>query len=131
MSVPDRPASGSIGSGFLVQPKCSASLPNAWPIPRRSSERGSPNLRPSIAREVSNMVEKTDVQVNAARTAAKARQAIAERIGKLAPSVEKDADAQVVLHLAESCANLAAEPVGHRNPIRARTGDLVPSPAMF
>lgn len=35
------------------------------------------------------MVEKTDVQVNAARTAAKARQAIAERIGKLAPSVEK------------------------------------------
>ena len=85
-------------------------MPNAWPSPRRSSGAGSPDLRPSIAREVNNIVEKTDVQVNAARTAAKARQAIAERIGKLAPSVEKDADAQVVLHLAESYANLAAEP---------------------
>ncbi len=56
------------------------------------------------------MVEKTDVQVNAAQKAAKARQETAERIGKLAPSVEKDADAQVVLHLAEGYANLAAEP---------------------
>lgn len=56
------------------------------------------------------MVEKTEVQVNAAQKAAKARQAIAERIGKLVPSVKKDADAQVVLHLAESYANLAAEP---------------------
>ncbi len=56
------------------------------------------------------MVEKTDLQVGAAQKAAKARQAIAERIGKLAPSVEKDADAQIVLHLAEAYANLAAEP---------------------
>jgi hypothetical protein len=56
------------------------------------------------------MVEKTDVQVNAAQKAAKARQAIAERIGKLAPGVEKDTDAQIVLHLAEAYANLAAEP---------------------
>lgn len=56
------------------------------------------------------MVEKTDAQVDPALSAAKARQAIAERIGKLAPSVEKDADAQVVLHLAESYANIAAEP---------------------
>jgi hypothetical protein len=56
------------------------------------------------------MVEKTDVQVGAAQNAAKARQAIAERIGRLAPSVEKDADAQIVLHLAEAYANLAAEP---------------------
>ncbi len=56
------------------------------------------------------MVEKTEVQLNAAQKAAEARQAIAERIGKLAPSVAKDADAQVVLHLAEAYANLAAEP---------------------
>lgn len=56
------------------------------------------------------MVQKTEVQVDAARSAAKARQAIAKRIGKLAPGVEKDADAQIVLHLAEAYANLAAEP---------------------
>lgn len=55
-------------------------------------------------------MEKTDLQVNAAQKAAKARQTIAEKIEKLARSVEKDADAQVVLHLAEAYANLAAEP---------------------
>lgn len=55
-------------------------------------------------------METTDVQVGALQKAAKARQATAERIGKLAPSVETDADAQAVLHLAEAHANLADEP---------------------
>ena len=39
-----------------------------------------------------------------------ARQMIAERIGKLLPSVENDDLAQVVLHLAEAYAQLAMEP---------------------
>ena len=56
------------------------------------------------------MVEKTDGQVDAASSSAKARQAIAERIRKLVPGVQKDADAQIILHLAEAYANLAAEP---------------------
>ena len=56
------------------------------------------------------MVEETDGQVDAASSSAKARQAIAERIRKLVPGVQKDADAQIILHLAEAYANLAAEP---------------------
>jgi hypothetical protein len=56
------------------------------------------------------MVERTDRQVDAASSSAKARQAIAERIRKLVPGVQKDADAQITLHLAEAYANLAAEP---------------------
>ena len=56
------------------------------------------------------MAEKIDEQASAAHKAATARQAIAGRIRKLAPSVEKDADAQVVPHLAEAYASLAAEP---------------------
>ena len=51
-----------------------------------------------------------DEQFEAARSAAVARKAIAERIRKLASSVQDDAGAQVVLHLAEAYANLAAEP---------------------
>ena len=51
-----------------------------------------------------------DAQVDAALSAAKARQAIAERIRKLAPGVKDDAGAQIVLHLAEAYANLASEP---------------------
>ena len=56
------------------------------------------------------MVETTESQADAAGSAAKARKAIAEKIRKLAPDVAKDADAQIVLHLAEAYANLAAEP---------------------
>jgi hypothetical protein len=49
-------------------------------------------------------------------SAAKARQAIAERIRKLVPGIKKDADAHIVLHLAEAYANLAAEPPRVRTP---------------
>ncbi len=56
------------------------------------------------------MVRKMDAQEDAAEVAAKARQAIAQKIWKLAPDVEKDVDAQLVLRLAEAYANLAAEP---------------------
>lgn len=79
---------------------------------------GSPDTGPgpNIAREVSGMVEKTDPQVDAALSAEKARQAIAERIRKLVPGIQKDADAQIVLHLAEAYANLAAGPPRLRAP---------------
>ena len=55
-------------------------------------------------------MEKTDVQLDAAQNAAKTRLAIAKRIAKLVPGVQKDVDAKLVLHLAEAYANLAAEP---------------------
>ena len=71
---------------------------------------------PDIVREVSGMMERTDAQIDAALSAAKARQAIAERIRKLVPSIQKDAEAQIVLHLAEAYANLAAEPPRVRAP---------------
>ncbi|MGH2636367.1 MAG: hypothetical protein ACRDHU_09535 [Actinomycetota bacterium] len=56
------------------------------------------------------MAAQTDSQVKAAAAAARARQLIAERISKLAPGVENDDLAQVVLHLAEAYAHLAMEP---------------------
>ena len=56
------------------------------------------------------MTEQIDEQVEAARSAAKARQALAEKIRKLAAKVQDDAEAQIVLHLAQAYANLAAEP---------------------
>ena len=62
------------------------------------------------------MVEKTDAQLDAALRAAKARQAIAARIRKLVPGIQNDADAQIVLHLAEAYANLVAEPPRVRAP---------------
>jgi len=62
------------------------------------------------------MADPDDVQAEAAELAAKARQAIAMRIAKLVPKVEGQAEAQVILHLAEAYANLAAEPP------RARAG---------
>ncbi len=62
------------------------------------------------------MAERGDAQAEAAQLAAKARQAIAQRIAKLVPKVEEQAEAQVILHLAEAYANLAAEPP------RARAG---------
>jgi hypothetical protein len=79
---------------------------------------GSPDAGPGldIAREVSGMVEKIDALIGAALSAAKARQAIAERIRKLVPGIKEDADAHIVLHLAEAYANLAAEPPRVRTP---------------
>lgn len=64
----------------------------------------------TIGAEVKNMAEDLEFQEEAARAAATARKAIAERIGRLAPNVEKDVDAQIVRDLAEAYANLAAEP---------------------
>jgi hypothetical protein len=54
--------------------------------------------------------EQPEAQQEAATAAAAARQAIARKIATLAPKVKTDAEAQVVLHLAEAYANLAAEP---------------------
>ncbi|HEV8621955.1 MAG TPA: hypothetical protein VGR33_03585 [Actinomycetota bacterium] len=56
------------------------------------------------------MAEPGDVQAEAAELAAKARQAIATRIAKLVPMAEQQSEAQVILHLAEAYAQLAAEP---------------------
>jgi hypothetical protein len=56
------------------------------------------------------MAEPGDVQAEAAQLAAKARQAIATRIAKLAPTAEQQTEAQVILYLAEAYAQLAAEP---------------------
>lgn len=56
------------------------------------------------------MAEPGDVQAEAAELAAKARQVIATRIAKLTPKVEQQTEAQVILHLAEAYAHLAAEP---------------------
>jgi hypothetical protein len=41
---------------------------------------------------------------------------IAARIRKLIPGIQKDADAQIVLYLAEAYADLAAEPPSVRVP---------------
>ncbi len=56
------------------------------------------------------MTGQTDGQAKAAASAAKARQVIADRIARLVPEVKNDEQAQVVVHLAEAYANLAAEP---------------------
>ena len=57
-----------------------------------------------------------DEQIESARSAAVARKAIADRIRKLAPGVQDEAGAQVVLHLAQAYASLAAEPPRVRAP---------------
>ena len=62
------------------------------------------------------MAELGDVQAEAAGEAARARKAIAVRIATLVPKVKTQAESQVVLHLAEAYAHLAAEPP------RARAG---------
>jgi hypothetical protein len=56
------------------------------------------------------MTDTSDVQVVAARRAAEARRAIARKIAALAPAVQNDDDAQVVLHLAQAYSELASEP---------------------
>ena len=56
------------------------------------------------------MTERDSSQTRSAQVAAKARGAIAKKIADLVPGVEDDAAAQVILHLAEAHAHLAAEP---------------------
>ena len=56
------------------------------------------------------MTTSVDPQTEAAASAAKARQVIADRITKLAREVKNDDLALVVLHLAEAYGHLAAEP---------------------
>ncbi len=56
------------------------------------------------------MSEQRHAQSDAAVRAAEARAAIAKKIGSLAPKVQDDAGAQMVLHLAQAYAALAAEP---------------------
>jgi hypothetical protein len=56
------------------------------------------------------MSDKTETQADAATRAAEARAAIAKKITTLAARVKDDAEAQVVLHLAEAYAALATEP---------------------
>jgi hypothetical protein len=62
------------------------------------------------------VTEAIDSQGDAAVRAADARAAIAKKIATLARAVKDDADAQMVLHLAQAYAALAAEPP------RARAG---------
>ncbi|HEX6579711.1 MAG TPA: hypothetical protein VF195_02430 [Actinomycetota bacterium] len=56
------------------------------------------------------MTDPSSPQVDAAIRAADARAAIAKKITSLAPKVSDDAEAQMVLHLAQAYAALAAEP---------------------
>lgn len=56
------------------------------------------------------MTERGQSQLEAATWAAEARAAIAKKIASLAGTVKDDADAQMVLHLAQAYAALAAEP---------------------
>ena len=56
------------------------------------------------------MTERAQAQVDAAARAAEARAAIAKKIASLAGKVDDDVDAQIVLHLAQAYAALAAEP---------------------
>ena len=56
------------------------------------------------------MTERAESQADAAIRAAAARAAIAKKIASLAGKVTDDSDAQMVLHLAQAYAALAAEP---------------------
>jgi len=59
---------------------------------------------------IRSMAGRADAQTEAARVAAGTRQAIAKKIAALVPKVEDDAEALVVLHLAEAYAHLASDP---------------------
>jgi hypothetical protein len=56
------------------------------------------------------MSERAGSQSDAAIRAADARAAIAKKIAALAGKVKDDADAQMILHLAQAYAALATEP---------------------
>jgi hypothetical protein len=60
--------------------------------------------------EAGSMSERMQAQSAAALRAAEAREAIASKIAQLAPKVKDGAGAEVILHLAEAYAALAAEP---------------------
>ncbi len=62
------------------------------------------------------MTEPGTAQSGAARSAAAAREAIADKIATLVSDVKDVDQAQLILHLSEAYANLAAEPP------RARAG---------
>jgi hypothetical protein len=57
-----------------------------------------------------SMAGQEDAEAEAALLAARARQAIAQKIAELVPKVEHEAEAEIVLHLAEAYARLTAEP---------------------
>lgn len=56
------------------------------------------------------MTAEADAQVRAAVAAARARQAIAEKITKLTAEAESEEVARVISHLAEAYGHLASEP---------------------
>ena len=56
------------------------------------------------------MAAEADAQERAAAAAAKARQAIAEKITKLVAEVENEEVAKVISYLAEAYGHLASEP---------------------
>ena len=56
------------------------------------------------------MTTTSDAQTKAAVAAARAREVLAAKIAKLAADVKDDAEAKVILHLAEAYGHLAAEP---------------------
>ena len=56
------------------------------------------------------MTGEADAQVRAAVAAARARQAIAEKITKLMAEAEGEEAARVISHLAEAYGHLASEP---------------------
>jgi hypothetical protein len=56
------------------------------------------------------MATQADPQTKAATSAAKAREALADKIAKLTAAVKDDAGAQLILHLAEAYGHLAVEP---------------------
>ena len=56
------------------------------------------------------MADKNDPQIRAALSAAKARGAIADKIAELAPVVEDETAASLILQLAQAYAGLATEP---------------------
>jgi len=55
-------------------------------------------------------MENMDEAAEAARSAAEARRAIAEKIATLVLSLEGEEEAQLILQLSQAYANLAAEP---------------------
>jgi hypothetical protein len=60
------------------------------------------------------MTTTADAQTKAAVAAARAREVLAAKIAKLAADVKDDAEAKVILHLAEAYGQLAAEPPRER-----------------
>lgn len=80
-------------------------------VPELPRPRGARDARRRIVPGwIMPMTGRADAQTEAARVAAGTRQAIAKKIATLVPKVEDDAEALVVLHLAEAYVHLASEP---------------------